>query len=111
MPKSEGTVNNEEGAEGFRETGGRKESKRFDGNRAEVRLRQGPAAKAELPLVYNLSQTMVPCLVKNSKETPEGFPGVLVVTNPPVNAGDVRRGFHPWVRKIPAGGHGDLLQY
>ena len=25
----------------------------------------------------------------------------LVVKNPPANAGDVRRGFNPWVRKIP----------
>lgn len=109
MPESEGTINNEEGAEGFRETGGGKESKSFDGTRAEARLRQGPAATAGPPLVYNLSQ--VPCLVKNSKETAEGFPVVLVVKNPPVNAGDMRRGFHPWVGKIPGGGHGDLLQY
>ena len=26
---------------------------------------------------------------------------VLVVKNPPVNAGEVRRGFDPWVGKIP----------
>jgi len=26
---------------------------------------------------------------------------VLVVKNPPANAGDMRRGFDPWVRKIP----------
>ena len=25
----------------------------------------------------------------------------LVVKNPSANAGDVRRGFNPWVRKIP----------
>ena len=24
-----------------------------------------------------------------------------MVKNPPVNAGDMRLGFHPWVRKIP----------
>ena len=26
---------------------------------------------------------------------------VLVVKNPPANAGDMRLGFNPWVRKIP----------
>ena len=26
---------------------------------------------------------------------------VLVVKNPPANVGDVRRGFDPWVAKIP----------
>ena len=26
---------------------------------------------------------------------------VLVVKNPPVNAGDIKDSFNPWVRKIP----------
>ena len=26
---------------------------------------------------------------------------VLVVKSPPANAGDMRKGFDPWVRKIP----------
>ena len=30
-----------------------------------------------------------------------GFPGGAVVKNPPANAGDVRRGYDPWVGKIP----------
>ena len=29
------------------------------------------------------------------------FPGGAVVKNPPANAGDVRRGYDPWVGKIP----------
>ena len=29
------------------------------------------------------------------------FPVALVVKNPPANAGDMRRKFDPWVRKIP----------
>ena len=37
---------------------------------------------------------------------------VLVVKNPPANAGDIRNmGLIPWVQKIPGGGHGNLLQY
>ena len=28
-----------------------------------------------------------------------------------VHANIKRRGFHPWVRKIPGGGHGSMLQY
>ena len=31
----------------------------------------------------------------------QGFPDGTVVKNPPTNAGDKRRGFDPWVRKIP----------
>ena len=30
-----------------------------------------------------------------------GFPGSAVVKNPPANAGDVRRGCDPRIRKIP----------
>ena len=30
-----------------------------------------------------------------------GFPGGSVVKNPPASAGDERRGFDPWVEKIP----------
>ena len=33
------------------------------------------------------------------------------VKNPPVNAGDVRHGFDPWVRNIPGEGNGNPLQY
>ena len=33
----------------------------------------------------------------------------LVVKNLPNNAGDMRLGFDPWVRKIPGGGHGNAL--
>ena len=29
------------------------------------------------------------------------LPGALVVKNRPVKVGDMRGGFHPWVRKIP----------
>ena len=36
---------------------------------------------------------------------------VLVVKNPPANAGNKRHGFDPWVRKSPGGGHGNPLQY
>ena len=37
---------------------------------------------------------------------------VLVVKNPPANAGDkIRRTFIPWVGKIPWEGHGNPLQY
>ena len=32
---------------------------------------------------------------------PYGFPGGMVVKNPPVNAGDRGCGFDSWVRKIP----------
>ena len=35
----------------------------------------------------------------------------LVVKNPPANAGDVRHGFNPWVRKIPWVGNGNILQF
>ena len=36
----------------------------------------------------------------------------LVVKNPPANTRNVmRRGFNPWVGKIPGGGHGNLLQH
>ena len=33
---------------------------------------------------------------------------LLVVKNPPANAGD---GSDPWVRETPGGGHGNALQY
>ena len=37
---------------------------------------------------------------------------VLVVKNPPANAGDAGDGgFEPWVRKIPGGGNGSPLPY
>ena len=38
-------------------------------------------------------------------------PYVLVVKNLPADVGDMRHGFSPLVRKIPAGGHGNPLQY
>ena len=34
-----------------------------------------------------------------------------MIKNPPANAGDKRSRFDPWVGKIPAGGHGNPLQY
>ena len=34
-----------------------------------------------------------------------------MVKNLPVNAGHMRHGFDPWVRKIPLGGDGNPLQY
>ena len=36
----------------------------------------------------------------------------LVVKNLPANAGDrhKRRGFYPWIEKIPGGGNGNQLQ-
>ena len=36
---------------------------------------------------------------------------VLVVKNPPANAGDITDRFDPWVRKIPGRGHGNPLQF
>ena len=36
---------------------------------------------------------------------------VLVVKNPPANAGDKRFGFDPWLRRFPGGGHSNSLQY
>ena len=35
------------------------------------------------------------------KVVPRASQVVLVVKNPPANAGDIRHGFDPWVRKIP----------
>ena len=41
-----------------------------------------------------------------------GFPGVLMVKNPPANAGDIGdMGSIPGLGKSPGGGHGDPLQY
>ena len=40
-----------------------------------------------------------------------GFPGGSVVKNPPASAGDARREFNPWVRKIPGEGNGNPRQY
>ena len=34
-----------------------------------------------------------------------------MVKNPPANAGDMRHGFDPWIRKIPWRRHGNPLQY
>ena len=40
------------------------------------------------------------------------FQVVLVVKNPPANAGDIKsRGFDPWVGKISGAGNGNPLQY
>ena len=36
---------------------------------------------------------------------------MLVVKNPPANAGDVRSGFDHWVGKLTGGGNGTPLQY
>ena len=38
-----------------------------------------------------------------------GFPGALVVKNPPANAGDT--GLIPGLGRCPGGGHGNPLQY
>ena len=38
-------------------------------------------------------------------------PYVLVVKNLPADVGDMRHGFSPLVRKIPAGGNSNPLQY
>ena len=39
-----------------------------------------------------------------------GFPGGTVVTNPPGHCRRCKRcGFDPWVRNIPGGGNGNLL--
>ena len=41
-----------------------------------------------------------------------GFPGSLVVKNPPVNAGDISdMGLIPESGRCPGGGHGNPLQY
>ena len=41
-----------------------------------------------------------------------GSPGVIVVENPPANAGDIRdMGSIPGSGKTPGGGHGNPLQY
>ena len=37
------------------------------------------------------------------KVVPRASQVVLVVKNPPVNAGDIRHGFDPWVGKFPWG--------
>ena len=40
------------------------------------------------------------------------FQAVLVVKNPPANAGDIRdAGSVPQLGRSPGGGHGNLLQY
>ena len=41
-----------------------------------------------------------------------GFPGLLMVKNPPANAGDIGdMGSIPGLGKSPGGGHGNPLQY
>ena len=40
-----------------------------------------------------------------------GFPGDSAVKNLPAMQEPQKIGFDPWVRKIPGGGHGNLLQY
>ena len=40
-----------------------------------------------------------------------GFPGDTRGKNLPANAGDMRQGFDPWVRKVPGMGNGNPLQY
>ena len=35
----------------------------------------------------------------------------LLVKNPPANMGDMRCRFHPWIRKIPGGEHGNPFQF
>ena len=41
-----------------------------------------------------------------------GFPGGTRVKNPPANVGDIRdEDSIPGLRRSPAGGHGDPLQY
>ena len=41
-----------------------------------------------------------------------GFPVVLLIKNPPANAGDVRdMGFIPGLGRSPGGGHGNQLQH
>ena len=41
-----------------------------------------------------------------------GFPGVLVVKNPPANAREIRKvGSVPGSGRSPTGGHGNPLQY
>ena len=41
-----------------------------------------------------------------------GFQVVLVVKNPPANAGDIRdAGLIPGWARVPGGGHGNPLQY
>ena len=90
---------------------GRKGSESFGRNRAEVRLRQRPAATTEPSVVYNLSQIMVPCLVKSSKEITEGFPGGASDKESTCQCRRPgRHGLHPWVGKTPGGGHGIPLQ-
>jgi len=43
---------------------------------------------------------------------PSGFPVIVVVKNPPVNAGDVRAAASiPGSGRPPGGGHGNPLQY
>ena len=41
-----------------------------------------------------------------------GFPGAVVVKNPPANAGDIRdAGSIPGLGRSPGGGNGNSLQY
>ena len=40
-----------------------------------------------------------------------GFPGALLVKNPPAYAGDMRRWFDPWVRRSLGEVNGNPFQY
>ena len=41
-----------------------------------------------------------------------GFPGALLVKNPPANEGDIKNtGSIPWSGRSPGGGHSNPLQY
>ena len=48
---------------------------------------------------------------RNGQKHTCGFPGGLVVKNPPANARDAEMGFDPWVGKIPWKREWLLIQY
>ena len=58
---------------------------------------------------FELRETLFPYTIDIGYMNIRGFPGGASATT--ANVGDgKRRGFHPWVRKIPWRGHGNPLQ-
>ena len=58
----------------------------------------------QLSLVYVSEKYTLGKIIIN-----KGFPGGLVVKNPPAKAGDI--GFNLWVGRSPVKGNGNSLQY
>ena len=75
-----------------------------------------PSARWPALLTLSLSLVGIICkcaLVKcsSSSHTGEASQVALVVKNPPDNAGDISRGFDPWLGRFPGGRHGSPLQF